>query len=61
MPVMDGLEFARQFRPVHSLVPILFISGRIAREAADAGLEPAVGAFADPAQPVPFALSLDKC
>jgi two-component system cell cycle sensor histidine kinase/response regulator CckA len=28
MPVMDGLEFARQFRSLHPLVPILFISGR---------------------------------
>jgi DNA-binding response OmpR family regulator len=28
MPVMDGLEFARQFRPLHPSVPILFITGR---------------------------------
>jgi CheY-like chemotaxis protein len=28
MPVMDGLEFARQFRPLHPAVPILFITGR---------------------------------
>lgn len=28
MPVMDGMEFARQFRPLHPAVPILFITGR---------------------------------
>lgn len=28
MPVMDGIEFARQFRPLHPAVPILFITGR---------------------------------
>jgi two-component system cell cycle sensor histidine kinase/response regulator CckA len=28
MPVMGGLEFAREFRSFHPLVPILFISGR---------------------------------
>jgi CheY-like chemotaxis protein len=28
MPVMDGLEFAREFRPLHPAVPILFITGR---------------------------------
>jgi CheY-like chemotaxis protein len=28
MPVMDGVEFARQFRPLHPAVPILFITGR---------------------------------
>jgi DNA-binding response OmpR family regulator len=28
MPVMDGLEFARELRSTHPLVPILFISGR---------------------------------
>jgi CheY-like chemotaxis protein len=28
MPVMGGLEFAREFRPLHPSVPILFITGR---------------------------------
>ena len=28
MPVMSGLEFAREFRPMHPSVPILFITGR---------------------------------
>jgi two-component system cell cycle sensor histidine kinase/response regulator CckA len=28
MPVMSGLEFAREFRPLHPGVPILFITGR---------------------------------
>jgi DNA-binding response OmpR family regulator len=28
MPGMDGLEFARAFRPLHPTVPIIFISGR---------------------------------
>ena len=28
MPVMNGLEFARKFRPLHPTVPILFITGR---------------------------------
>jgi CheY-like chemotaxis protein len=28
MPVMDGMEFARRFRPLHPAVPILFITGR---------------------------------
>jgi len=28
MPVMDGMEFARQFQPLHPEVPILFITGR---------------------------------
>jgi two-component system cell cycle sensor histidine kinase/response regulator CckA len=28
MPVMDGLELARELRPTHPSVPILFISGR---------------------------------
>ncbi|HEU5304394.1 MAG TPA: response regulator [Gemmatimonadales bacterium] len=27
MPVMDGYEFARTFRPLHPNVPILFITG----------------------------------
>ena len=27
MPVMDGLEFARSFRPLYPKVPILFITG----------------------------------
>jgi CheY-like chemotaxis protein len=28
MPVMDGIEFAREFRPHHPTVPVLFITGR---------------------------------
>jgi CheY-like chemotaxis protein len=28
MPVMSGIEFARQFRPHHPAVPVLFITGR---------------------------------
>ena len=28
MPVMTGSEFAREFRPMHPSVPVLFISGR---------------------------------
>jgi two-component system, cell cycle sensor histidine kinase and response regulator CckA len=28
MPVMSGIEFARQFRPLHPTVPILFVTGR---------------------------------
>lgn len=28
MPVMDGLELARELRPLHPSVPILFITGR---------------------------------
>jgi two-component system cell cycle sensor histidine kinase/response regulator CckA len=28
MPVMSGLDFAREFRPLHPNVPILFITGR---------------------------------
>ena len=28
MPVMDGIEFAREFRPLRPTVPILFITGR---------------------------------
>lgn len=28
MPVMNGLEFAREFRPLHPTVPVLFITGR---------------------------------
>lgn len=28
MPVMNGIEFARQFRPRHPAVPVLFITGR---------------------------------
>jgi two-component system, cell cycle sensor histidine kinase and response regulator CckA len=31
MPVMSGLEFAREFRPLYPRVPILFISGLDAR------------------------------
>jgi CheY-like chemotaxis protein len=28
MPVMNGIEFARKFRPLHPRVPVLFITGR---------------------------------
>jgi CheY-like chemotaxis protein len=28
MPVMDGVEFARAFRPLHPDIPILYITGR---------------------------------
>ena len=28
MPVMNGIEFAREFRPSHPAVPVLFITGR---------------------------------
>ena len=28
MPVMNGIEFAREFRPDHPTVPVLFITGR---------------------------------
>ena len=28
MPVMNGIEFAREFRPLHPAVPVLFITGR---------------------------------
>jgi DNA-binding response OmpR family regulator len=28
MPVMGGIEFAREFRPLHPRVPFLFITGR---------------------------------
>jgi len=28
MPVMNGIEFAREFRPQHPAVPVLFITGR---------------------------------
>jgi CheY-like chemotaxis protein len=28
MPVMNGIEFARRFRPLHPAVPLLFITGR---------------------------------
>jgi CheY-like chemotaxis protein len=28
MPVMNGIEFAREFRPHHPEVPVLFITGR---------------------------------
>src|SRR4051794_10382761 len=31
MPVMSGLEFAREFRPLQPRVPILFITGLDAR------------------------------
>jgi two-component system, OmpR family, response regulator MprA len=36
MPVMDGLEFARFFRPLYPRVPILFITGNDPRTS-DAG------------------------
>jgi two-component system, chemotaxis family, chemotaxis protein CheY len=28
MPVMNGIEFAREFRPHHPAVPVLFITGK---------------------------------
>lgn len=28
MPVMNGIEFAREFRPLHPTIPVLFITGR---------------------------------
>jgi CheY-like chemotaxis protein len=28
MPIMNGIEFAREFRPHHPAVPVLFITGR---------------------------------
>jgi DNA-binding response OmpR family regulator len=28
MPLMNGIEFAREFRPLHPDVPVLFITGR---------------------------------
>lgn len=28
MPVMNGIEFAREFQPRHPTVPVLFITGR---------------------------------
>jgi CheY-like chemotaxis protein len=28
MPVMNGIEFAREFRPSHPTIPVLFITGR---------------------------------
>jgi two-component system, cell cycle sensor histidine kinase and response regulator CckA len=36
MPEMDGLEFAREFRPLHPSVPILFITGRDLPESSEA-------------------------
>ena len=35
MPIMDGLEFAREFRPLCPSVPILFITGRDLPESSD--------------------------
>jgi two-component system cell cycle sensor histidine kinase/response regulator CckA len=35
MPLMSGIEFARQFRPLHPGVPLLFITGRDPDEADD--------------------------
>ena len=34
MPVMSGIEFAREFRPIQPRVPILFITGVDSRTAA---------------------------
>jgi two-component system, OmpR family, response regulator len=38
MPVMGGIEFARQFRPLYPRVPILFITGREADSRPGPGL-----------------------
>ncbi len=38
MPVMGGVEFAREFRPLCPRVPILFITGRVADPRASSGL-----------------------
>jgi DNA-binding response OmpR family regulator len=38
MPVMGGVEFAREFRPLYPRVPILFITGREADTRIGAGL-----------------------
>jgi DNA-binding response OmpR family regulator len=35
MPLMSGTEFAREFRPLHPGVPLLFITGRDPSEADD--------------------------
>jgi DNA-binding response OmpR family regulator len=35
MPLMNGFEFAREFRPLHPEVPLLFITGRDPAEADD--------------------------
>jgi two-component system cell cycle sensor histidine kinase/response regulator CckA len=35
MPLMNGLEFARELRPLHPKVPLLFITGRDPVEADD--------------------------
>jgi two-component system, cell cycle sensor histidine kinase and response regulator CckA len=35
MPMMDGIEFARAFRPLHPGVPLLFITGRDPAETDD--------------------------
>jgi CheY-like chemotaxis protein len=35
MPLMSGIEFAREFRPLHPGVPLLFITGRDPVEADD--------------------------
>jgi CheY-like chemotaxis protein len=37
MPLMDGIEFARSFRPLHPGVPVLFITGRDPAESDDPG------------------------
>lgn len=38
MPVMSGLEFAQEFRPLHPEVPILFMTGRDLSSAGDTGV-----------------------
>jgi CheY-like chemotaxis protein len=38
MPVMSGIEFAREFRPLYPRVPILFITGREADSRPGPGL-----------------------
>ena len=40
MPLMDGLEFARSFRPLYPRVPILFMTGNAAVASLAIGSEP---------------------
>jgi CheY-like chemotaxis protein len=46
MPYMDGLEFARAFRPLYPEVPILFMTGKCPNAV--------VGSFFDPAENLIF-------
>ena len=41
MPVMNGLDFARALEPLHSSVPILFITGALPRSLASLSLREA--------------------